>query len=426
MLRTEHANLRAALSWLVATDGQDDRALRLAGSLGLYWHLGRHLEGREVLRRVMALPGGSPHSRARACRPCRWSSVPARASCTPARSAPPPRGKACTSSRRSGTAPGPRSPSCCWPWKASAAAPAPTPTRLLQHADDEFAALGDDWGRAVAAFVRMETSPTAAIEAASGPRPRTPSARFRALDDGWGLSAVLYHFGWALSPVRSHGRRRPGAAGSDRRRRRGRRLQHRAMGHRRPRPRPAGAGPGGRGGRLLRPRRRGSDQVGDDAGQGTGDVRRRLDGGRARAITPGRDRCSRRACGAFEALGVSLATGLALAGVADCDARLGRPDLAAAGYARLLALAETNGEASLLCLALEGSAGAVVDEDPHRAAAMLGRAAQLRARYDRPETEAERAVAASAALAARRALGDAAYEEAARAGAELGIGRGLG
>ena len=65
-LRTEHTNLRAALSWLVATDGQDDQAQRLAGSLGLYWHLGRHLEGREVLRRVMALPGGSPHSRARA------------------------------------------------------------------------------------------------------------------------------------------------------------------------------------------------------------------------------------------------------------------------------------------------------------------------------------------------------------------------
>jgi hypothetical protein len=124
---------------------------------------------------------------------------------------------------------------------------------------------------------------------------------------------------------------------------------------------------------------------------------------------------------AFEALGVWLATGLALAGVADCDVRLGRPDLAAAGYAHLLGLAETNGEASLLCLALEGSARVLVDEDPGRAAAMLGRAAHLRARYDRPQNEAERAVAASAALAARLALGDAAYEAATRAGAELGL-----
>ena len=117
-----------------------------------------------------------------------------------------------------------------------------------------------------------------------------------------------------------------------------------------------------------------------------------------------------------------LATGLALAGVADSDARLGRPDLAGDGYARLLQLAETTGEASLLCLALEGSARTVVEEDPGRAAAMLGRAANLRARYDRPQTEAERAVTAAAALAARQALGDVAYEAAARAGAELGLG----
>ena len=64
MLRADHANLRAALSWMAASDGQVDMAQRLAGSLGLYWRLGRHLEGREVLRRVMALPDGSPQSRA--------------------------------------------------------------------------------------------------------------------------------------------------------------------------------------------------------------------------------------------------------------------------------------------------------------------------------------------------------------------------
>ena len=34
MLRADHANLRAALSWMAATDGQVDMAQRLAGSLG--------------------------------------------------------------------------------------------------------------------------------------------------------------------------------------------------------------------------------------------------------------------------------------------------------------------------------------------------------------------------------------------------------
>ncbi|HXV94134.1 MAG TPA: BTAD domain-containing putative transcriptional regulator, partial [Pseudonocardia sp.] len=65
VLRDEHPNLSAALSWLIEARGTDD-ALRLAGSLGLYWHMGRHLEGRGILRRVMALPGGTPDARARA------------------------------------------------------------------------------------------------------------------------------------------------------------------------------------------------------------------------------------------------------------------------------------------------------------------------------------------------------------------------
>ena len=69
----------------------------------------------------------------------------------------------------------------------------------LQHADAEFAALGDDWGQAVAAFVRMEKltyhADLATVRAAAA----DASSRFRALRDGWGLSAVLYHFGWALT-----------------------------------------------------------------------------------------------------------------------------------------------------------------------------------------------------------------------------------
>ena len=200
VLRTEHANLRAALNWLVATDGQVDQAQRLAGSLGLYWHLGRHLEGREVLRRVMALPGGSPQSRARALqavslveRPRALHRAPQRAvrrrragepARLPARRGPRP-GRVLRAAAGRGRNQRRRPPRRRrWPWS----------TRTV-----EFAALGDDWGRAVAAFVRMEKltyhADLASVRAAAA----DATARFRALDDGWGLSAVLYHFGWALT-----------------------------------------------------------------------------------------------------------------------------------------------------------------------------------------------------------------------------------
>ena len=64
-LRREQPNVRAALAWLSGPDGDVDQALEMAGSLGLFWHLGRHLEGRDVLRRLLAL-GGSEEARARA------------------------------------------------------------------------------------------------------------------------------------------------------------------------------------------------------------------------------------------------------------------------------------------------------------------------------------------------------------------------
>jgi hypothetical protein len=54
-------------------------------------------------------------------------------------------------------------------------------------------------GRAVAAFVRMEKltyhADLVSVRAAAA----DATTRFRALNDGWGLSAVLYHYGWALT-----------------------------------------------------------------------------------------------------------------------------------------------------------------------------------------------------------------------------------
>ena len=108
-------------------------------------------------------------------------------------------------------------------------------------------------------------------------------------------------------------------------------------------------------------------------------------------------------------------------GVAECDARLGDAGQALDEYQQLLRLAETTGEVGLLCLALEGSARSIVRDEPGEAAAMLGRAVQLRHRFGRPATSSENEASSSTASTARHALGDAAYEVALSRGAALGL-----
>src|SRR4051812_20730532 len=66
LLREEQPNIRAAITWLSRPAGDIDSALVTAGSLGMFWHLGRHLEGREVLGRLVETGDGSAPARARA------------------------------------------------------------------------------------------------------------------------------------------------------------------------------------------------------------------------------------------------------------------------------------------------------------------------------------------------------------------------
>src|SRR3954453_543163 len=66
LLREEQPNIRAAITWLSRPGGDIDSALVTAGSLGMFWHLGRHLEGREVLGRLVENSDGSAPARARA------------------------------------------------------------------------------------------------------------------------------------------------------------------------------------------------------------------------------------------------------------------------------------------------------------------------------------------------------------------------
>jgi hypothetical protein len=124
----------------------------------------------------------------------------------------------------------------------------------------------------------------------------------------------------------------------------------------------------------------------------------------------------------FEGLGVWLATGLALAGIAGCDEVDGETASARDAYQQLLTLGEKAGEVGLVAGALEGLARAAIAEDmPARAAELLGRADSLRDEYDRPPTAAEQSVISVTAHTARTALGEREYVKAATRGAAGGL-----
>ena len=164
-----------------------------------------------------------------------------------------------------------------------------------------------------------------------------------------------------------------------------------------------------------------SDQVGDHAGRVLGvyaeALRAAQDGDHARA-GPLFDR----ARAGFERLGVWLATGLALAGLADCHLRTGDLDAARERFSELLRLADTTGEIGLLCLALEGTARVTVTSDAAAAAELLARAAALRTRYDRPANGLEKEAALATDAVARLVLGDSAHQAAVLRGAARGVG----
>src|SRR4029079_13240107 len=69
---------------------------------------------------------------------------------------------------------------------------------LLTRAEAQFAREHDDWGHAFFACVRTECFLKAGDETRALQIGRAAIDAFRALDDRWGLSAVLYHLGWGL------------------------------------------------------------------------------------------------------------------------------------------------------------------------------------------------------------------------------------
>lgn len=203
-LRQEHANIRAALSHLSGSAGHRDAALRMAGSLGLFWHQGRHLEGREVLADLLSGEGGSPDARARALQAVSLVERPRACLVHPN----PQCAEAAEESLRLFESLGDDSRAALsrvlLAVEGVTGADTTLTEELLSTAHDQFSSEADEWGLAVIGFVRMEAALKRGDEATAVQIGRTATATFRQLDDLWGLSAVLYHLGWGLRQFGNH------------------------------------------------------------------------------------------------------------------------------------------------------------------------------------------------------------------------------
>ena len=204
-LRDELPNLRAAFAWLAAREQDAARvedALHLAGSLGWFWHFGRHVEGRDVLRHVIALDGGSPAARARALQAVSLVERPRSCPVHPSPRCAETAAESLDLFERLGDARRAAISRVLLAVEGVSAhegdEKATRSQALLAAADEQFTADDDAWGHALAAFVRMETYLKTGDAARALPTGRAAAAAFRGLNDPWGLSAVLYHLGWGL------------------------------------------------------------------------------------------------------------------------------------------------------------------------------------------------------------------------------------
>src|SRR4051812_29513078 len=423
ILQAEHANVRAVLAWLTGDHGDPDTAFHLAGALGLYWHMGRHLEGRETLRAVMAVPGGSPRARGHAMQAVALVERPRACLVHPSQQ--------CAAAARESleifTEAGDTGRAAFSKVLLSvegvglSGQAADEAAALLEDAAREFTILEDDWGRAVAAFVRMEMFTKHGDETRSREAAADATRRFRTLNDGWGLSAVLYHSGWGLSRFGRHAEAVPvleeaiavavraGVYNTAQWATADLGLAHLALGQL-----DAASACFSRTGATPQ-------QSGDEAGIALATYgeavlsQERGEPERARELFTA-------AHEAFDRMGVALATGLALAGLARCDEALEDWPAAADRYQQLTAFGHERGEYGLMASGLEGLARAALrDGDPTRAARLLSQAAWLRRTQDRPGTPQEAQDVADGVAAVRAQLGAQAYETAAAEGTQKGM-----
>jgi tetratricopeptide (TPR) repeat protein len=382
LLRREQPNVRAALNWLSGPDGNLDQALEMAGSLGLFWHLGRHLEGREVLQRLLAL-GGSEPARAHALQAVSIVERPRGCLVHPS--------PLCADTAQESLAmfDGEGDQSRAALSRVLLAVEGVTgadPERsqtLLAQAEQQFHADNDDWGLGVIGFVRMETAlKTGHLDSAIAVG-RTAAAQFRQLDDYWGLSAILYHLGWGL---RQFGRNEDGAhdleeaidvaasaglyntvqwALADLA------LAHLNLGRR----------------DVARDLFDRADAASEHIGDGAGTILAHYGHGLLALQEGDLDEAERRltlAKNGFSMLRTPVWEGWALVTLARCGELGEGPSAAREPFEAALRLGREAGEPGLTASALEGLARTWISEDPDRATALEAEAQDVRERLGRP------------------------------------------
>ena len=390
LLRDEQPNIRAALAFLSGPNGDRDAALKMAGSLGMFWHLGRHLEGRQVLSRLVAGHDGSPAARALALQAVSIVERPRGCLVHPSPRCAEAAAESLALFEQLGDA-----------WHAALSrvllavegVTGAEPERsqaLLAVAEEQFNRDGDPWGPAVIGFVRLETAlKTGDVDTAVRVG-RTTAAAFRQLDDFWGLSAILYHLGWGL---RQFGRYDEGA-----------RVLEEAIDV----ARSAGlwntaqwaladlaigkmhVGERDTARRLFDEAASASREVGD----GAGEVLAGYGYGLLAHVDGDWDLARRHyavAVDGFIDLGTPVWEGIALAGLGRCDEADGDTAAAESRYQEALELGRRLGEPAVTATALEGLARlAVAAGDRAAASARFVEAAVIRERFHRPAPPHER------------------------------------
>ncbi|KRE55621.1 hypothetical protein ASG70_09890 [Phycicoccus sp. Soil748] len=383
-LRAEQPNIRAALAWLSSPAGDIDAALSMAGALGLFWHFGRHLEGREALARLLAPGTGSEQAKAHALQAVSIVERPRACLVHPSPRCAETAEQSLTLFEDLGDASRAALSQVLLAVEGVTGAHPERSGQLLRHAQHQFSADDDPWGQAVIGFVRMETALKAGHQDVAIPTGRAAAAAFRELDDPWGLSAILYHLGWGL---RQFGRY-PEAA---------RTLEeaidvatsaglyntvqwaladlgvtHLHQGH------------PGQARDMFARASAASEHIGDGAGTVLATyghaLMAQVDGDWAQARLQ-----NTTALEGFRTLGTPVPQGLALAGLARCDEADGDLDAAQDGYRGVLDLSHQVGEPSLTATALEGLARvASALGDTHKTQTLLTQAADVRETRSRP------------------------------------------
>jgi tetratricopeptide (TPR) repeat protein len=389
-LREEQPNIRAALAWFSRPGEDRDSALAMAGNLGLFWHLGRHLEGRDVLTRLLESDRGSAGARARALQAVSLVERPRACLVHPHPRCAETAEESLAIFEELGDSSRAALSRVLLAVEGVTGAHRERSEALLAQAHAQFVRDGDDWGEGVIGFVRMETALKTGDEAGAVPIGRATAATFRRLDDPWGLSAILYHLGWGL---RQFGRYEEGS-----------RVLEEAIDV------AAGAGLHNTVQWALadlavaqlhlgntETARELFDRAGaasEHVGDGAGTVLAGYGHGLIAQVTGdwqearGRFAVAERG---FHSLGTPVPVGLAAAGLARCDEAEGEVPSARERYADVLAVGRRVGEPGLTSTALEGLGRlAAQGGDLHEAHRLISEASELRRSSARPAPPHER------------------------------------